>query len=403
MKITDKIKNIQDRLIERIDNNLGVTTKDLKSEDMQLFKDISNNGGFVRIFNSLGIDIENMILKYGFSENIDKRTLDPSEIEQRLLYLKSIGKLTTLEMRKNHFPDNKLERSIKKVYGSVENCLKALNLERDYRFVDKDYIESTIWEYYNKGVDLSYSNMMQHDPKLIYNVGNHYDVGYHDLLKNMGISFNEKRIPYTHDSIKQRLEYIYKTHNTLRYAVVKENDPSILYYAHNKYGSYEKLLIDMGYDVSEFIDYDTLKSKGFQFESLVRDILIALGYKISYNKVIGNYRPDFITDDNVIIDAKLSAWTQSIDDTISKYTNTSSHIKIIYLRGDKLNKWSNDEYKDIEFIKVHSLFNELSAINRHDLIDRVLQLESSLKNDSNQESATTTRYALVEEQDEDIV
>ena len=152
LKITDKIKNIQDRLIERIDNNLGVTTKDLKSEDIQLFKDISNNGGFVRIFNSLGISIEDMILKYGFSENIDKRTLEPSEIEQRLLYLKSIGKLTTLEMRKNHFSDNKLERSIKKVYGSVENCLKALNLERDYRFVDKDYIESTIWEYYNKGV-----------------------------------------------------------------------------------------------------------------------------------------------------------------------------------------------------------------------------------------------------------
>lgn len=103
MKITDKIKNIQDRLIERIDNNLGVTTKDLKSEDIQLFKDISNNGGFVRIFNSLGISIEDMILKYGFSENIDKRTLEPSEIEQRLLYLKSIGKLTTLEMRKITF------------------------------------------------------------------------------------------------------------------------------------------------------------------------------------------------------------------------------------------------------------------------------------------------------------
>ena len=141
---------------------------------------------------------------------------------------------------------------------------------------------------------------------------------------------------------------------------------------------------------------DTLKNKGFQFESLVRDILIALGYKISYNKVIGNYRPDFITDDDVIIDAKLSAWTQSIDDTISKYKNISSHIKIIYLRGDKLNKWSNDEYKDIEFIKIHSLFNELYAINRDDSVDRILQLESSLKNDSNQESATTTRYALVE-------
>ncbi|MGE1113094.1 phage integrase SAM-like domain-containing protein [Priestia megaterium] len=65
-----------------------------------------------------------------------------------------------------------------------------------------------------------------------------------------------------------------------------------------------------------------LWSYGLQFEELAKEAIELLFNEVSCNKWIDNVRPDFIINEDIWIDAKLSSFAYFTDDTVKKYTAT---------------------------------------------------------------------------------
>ncbi|MEH6842450.1 hypothetical protein V7Z47_28465, partial [Priestia megaterium] len=63
-----------------------------------------------------------------------------------------------------------------------------------------------------------------------------------------------------------------------------------------------------------------LWSYGLQFEELAKEAIELLFNEVSCNKWIDNVRPDFIINEDIWIDAKLSSFAYFTDDTVKKYT-----------------------------------------------------------------------------------
>lgn len=384
---------IYKELKNRMDKGLGVNGKTLKEEDKNLYYKIERNGGFIKIFSGMGISIKEMIRDYDFPKNIDTESINEDEIEKRLRYLKKIGDLSTAGIRRGHFDDFRLEKSMKKKYGSVQKCLDSLGLERDTKQVTKDSIIEKIKEYDRMGYDMCYSSMIKIDSALVSNATRKFNMGYNQLLKIINIEFVEKRKEYTRESIKKRLEKVYEDEGNLRRQTIKKKDSSLLFYSDSNYESFSDFLDDMGYDSSLYVENDTLKYFGFEFEKVVKDILSSLGNDFEFNKQHSRgVRPDFQFINGDWGDAKLSSWTESIDLSVEKYTPNCKRLKIIFLRGVHDMKWYSDEkYKNVDFYHISHFYNDLKKINRIDLIERcqvlAIQVESSTSL-----SVTTERY-----------
>lgn len=124
----------KDKILEkfrlRIVNNESIKYKDIKTEDPSLLYEIDRYYPMNEILRDLNIHEEDYVNTYGLSRNVNSRTLSEKEIVKRLDHLKSMGRLTTSAMR-TEFTDLRLETSIKKIYGSVEECFSVLGYERD--------------------------------------------------------------------------------------------------------------------------------------------------------------------------------------------------------------------------------------------------------------------------------
>lgn len=349
-------------LNERIMNEQGITYPILKKEDKKLLYAIERHiGSITKACEELGISEEKMISKYGFTRNINKRLLTEDEILDRLLFLKSIGMLKTSAMR-TEFDDLRLEVSIKKIYGSVEKCLRYHNLERDTIVITKKKILEKITDYSSKNIDMCYSNMIVYDSKLVHNATNKFKKSWHKILSDEGIPFVPKRIPYSKKSISDRLNDLFLDYGELNYSLLKLKDPSLLYYSYKNYDRLEDFFKDMGYDENQYSCREEGSiSMGFEFEIVFKEILEALNIKHKYNKYYNsNIRPDFQLEDNTWIDCKLSSWTNSIDETIKKYSPYCENIIIVFLRGQ--------ENCDKGVISIDRYYKRLKEIGREDLV-----------------------------------
>jgi ribosomal protein L17 len=93
------------------------------------------------------------------------------------------------------------------------------------------------------------------------------------------------------------------------------------------------------------------------FERLVDELLVDLkiNYKKGYNKEI---RPDYVLNNNIWMDAKLSRWTitQHSCKTVEKYESYCNLLNIVYLRGEKLDKMITSKTR---ILSVHLLIKQL--------------------------------------------
>lgn len=364
---------------ERIDSGKSIKYNDFLKEDSSLYYSIQRYfGGIHKASLKLGIDEETLIKEYGLTRNINKRTLTEKEILDRLLYLKSIGRLTTNAMRLE-FDDQRLELSIKKLYGSVEEGLKHFNLKRDTVRVSKSSLEKQIRRYSKKGVEMSYTNMLKIDSKLVYNSTNKFKMSWHSILDSMKIDYSSKLKRLTKQNIEKRLDKIKERTGEINYKVLQRYDSSILYYAYENYDSILEFYIDMGLDPNECMDFSQQKNKGFEFERLFAEMLDTLNIEYLHNKTPvenPNIRPDFQLRKGTWIDCKLSSWTSSIEETIEKYSPYCKKLIIVFNRG-KYEYLPTIDSDNVEFRKIDYYYPYLYKINRHDLIER---FENIIKN-----------------------
>lgn len=383
--------NIKDRIIkefkERIDSGKSIKYNDFREEDPTLLNAIEKYmGGIFRVAKEVGLTEDDLVNKYGMTRNINSRTLSEQEILDRLLYLKSRGRLTTSAMRTD-FGDFRLETSIKKLYGNVENGLEHFNLKRDTTRHSKASLSKRIRELSDNGEDMSYTSMMDLDPTLVHNSTNHFKKGWHRILDELNIPYEARRQRFSKESIKDRLYKLLDKYGEISFPIIRKYDSSILFYAYDNYDSIIDFYIDMGIDPNECMDFSKQTIKGFEFERAFKEVLELMHINFRYNKNYNNnLRPDFQLNKGVWIDCKLSSWTESIEDTINKYTPHCKKLIIVFLRGDERHL-DHIDYENVEFRKVDYYYPFLKQINRQDLIGK---FESIVNNDF-LESVTTER------------
>jgi hypothetical protein len=120
-----------------------------------------------------------------------------------------------------------------------------------------------------------------------------------------------------------------------------------------------------------------LWSYGLQFEELAKEAIELLFNEVSYNKWIDNVRPDFIINEDIWNDAKLSSsFAYFPDDTVKKYTARKEcrELWLLYLRGHKFNHGN----EDIKLISIEEWYNSLIKLGRADLVEKFDDLRDTV-------------------------
>lgn len=113
-----------------------------------------------------------------------------------------------------------------------------------------------------------------------------------------------------------------------------------------------------------------------QFEELAKEAIELLFNEVSYNKWIDNVRPDFIINEDIWIDAKLSSFAYFTDDTVKKYTARKEcrELWLLYLRGHKFNHGN----EDVKLISIEEWYNSLIKLGRADLVEKFDDLRDTV-------------------------
>ncbi|MDP1421168.1 hypothetical protein Q8G35_23005 [Peribacillus simplex] len=107
---------------------------------------------------------------------------------------------------------------------------------------------------------------------------------------------------------------------------------------------------------------------GLQFEELAKEAIELIFEHVSYNKWIDNVRPDFIINEDLWIDSKLSSFAYFTDDTVKKYTarHECKELWLLYLRGHKFNHGR----EDVKLIDIKDWYVDLIKLGRRDLVEK---------------------------------
>jgi hypothetical protein len=388
----NKKEVLSNAFLHRLAEGKSIKYKEFRLDDSLLLSRIEKEfGGITKCAEYCGITKQELISKYGMGRKIYNSMLTDDEILERLMYLKSIGKLNTNNMR-TQFDDLRLEYSLKKKYGSVKNALEFYNLERDTKLVNYEKLVSQIKELEINNYDLSYNNILKTKPTLLYNITNKTKLSWYNSLKLLNIKYIPlKSEKYDRDTIDFKLKEIIEKEGSISYSILRNKYSGLLSYVRSNYNSIYNFYEDFGYDPVKLMDFKTQRIKGFMFERIFKDILDKLNIKYQYNKYLNNntIRPDFILNDDTIIDCKLSSWTSSIEDTFNKYKEVSKKVIIVYLRG-------LDDYCTINDSKfeMRSVDYYLNMLNDEDKLYFKGKLEYILNNDNFIETVTTERTSV---------
>lgn len=385
----NKKEELSNLFLKRISDGKSIKYKDFKTEDSSLLYKIEKVfGGITKCAEYSGISKDELLNKYGMRNQIHGKMLSDDEILSRLIFLKSIGKLNTNNMRLQ-FNDLRLEYSLKKKYGSVQKALDYYNLKRDTKVIKYEDLVSEIKHLESINYDLSYTNILENKSNIMYNLSNKTGLGWYDSLKLIGVNYTplvaEK---YTKESVQKKLIEIIEKEGSISYSILRNNYSGILSYVRANYSSIYDFYLDFGYEPTKFMDLTTQKAKGFLFEKVFKEILDCLNIKYEYNKYLNDntIRPDFILDNGVILDCKLSSWTHSIESTFNSYKNHSNKVIVVYLRGKNEYCSVNDDKFEIQNVEYY-----LNKLNKKDKLYFKGKLEYILNNDNFIETVTTER------------
>ncbi|MFC4025471.1 hypothetical protein ACFOUV_16920 [Oceanobacillus longus] len=111
-----------------------------------------------------------------------------------------------------------------------------------------------------------------------------------------------------------------------------------------------------------------LWSYGLQFEELAKEAIELFFENVAYNKWVGNVRPDFILNEGIWIDTKLSSFAYFTDETVKKYTvkEECKELWLLYLRGHKFNHGN----PQVKLISIKEWYEDLIRMGRRDLVDK---------------------------------
>jgi len=115
---------------------------------------------------------------------------------------------------------------------------------------------------------------------------------------------------------------------------------------------------------------------GLTFEHMLGEILDDLG--VSYTKnAHERWNPDFVINDNVWLDAKLSYWTR-YHRMLERYTPHCDRLLVVYLRGPNIDEYIGGEYPHRK-MSVYKLTEKLNETKRMYYEGKLMEIETELK------------------------
>lgn len=230
-------------------------------------------------------------------------------IEESIKYIHN-GKFYSYKLRKN---DRKLDNAIKRHFHNYEKLLKEIKLIRN-----------------------EFENLILID------------------IDNSGwnkINIIESLIKLNSDGLNLNSLNMYNENRSLHRA------------CKHHFGTYKKAVEFAGLDYKNIVrDKDSYF--GLEFQKILGNIFKILDINFLENKEVNGLKPDFRLDNEIWIDAKLSQWTSSIDNTIKKYKDYCNELIIIYFRGysDEIDREDN-----VKVISIYKYLNDL-GINEESII-----------------------------------
>lgn len=139
------------------------------------------------------------------------------------------------------------------------------------------------------------------------------------------------------------------------------------------------MLKEFGYEKYIEPHPSQLIQAGREFEEVFKEMLEIVGVDFKHNKGLGNLRPDFQLDNGLIIDAKLSSWTPSIQSTIDKYHEKCDKLVIVYLRGEEDILEYYNLYDNTSIISVQEVLKGLPEPKRRKIQLKIQSLKDRIK------------------------
>jgi hypothetical protein len=271
-----------------------------------------------------------------------------------------------------------LYKAAKRYYGSLEEALESFNI---------DYIEICQREYWTEekviqqiierqflGKSLKSSELIKENHALHGACLRIYGT-YERAIKEAGFSpgniYETER--WNYERIKAELINLgeEKINQTINFAL----EYRALYKAsYHYYGSLFEACKAAGIHLEDKPDRIFIEA-GMRFESLLSDLLMETGFRF-YRAQIDNCRPDFILNNKIWADAKLSEHTSSITETIKKYSPLCRELWIIYCIGNKGQRVINEKVK---LMSVHVFLEMLPSPRRVFYYEEIKNLTQCLK------------------------
>jgi hypothetical protein len=251
-------------------------------------------------------------------------------------------------------------------FGSWENAVNSTGLDynsfMNNKKWDKETIISEIKLRNSLGLSLQSTIVNKEDKKLFGSVRLYFG-SWENAITEAGFDYNKIREvkPIGYWTKEKVIEAIYKRIEDgvpLNRNNVLKTDGGLLTAILRYFGSYEKAMQNCGLEYDEVREDTVLMSYyGIKFEKLLGDIFKDLNRKFTKNH-FNKTQPDYIFENLEWADAKLSAWTDTISQTIEKYEPFCNKLTIIYLRGNKnINKQISEKTNIMSVYKLIDSFS----------------------------------------------
>jgi hypothetical protein len=207
------------------------------------------------------------------------------------------------------------------------------------------------------------------------------------LISRLGGKYHNTK--WNKEKIIKEIKKLHINNQPINSNYIKKYQDSLYWATRRHFGNWKNAVISSGIDYKEIM-YDVPKTvkAGQDFELLLGDILEELN--IEYKKGFSfEVRPDFVLNDYVWADAKLSIYTIDSCETIEKYEPYVKQLWIIYLLGDKeIDKMITNKTR---LTSVYKLIKQLPKHKRLLFVNQINKLKESM---SKKEDGVVKRNTL---------
>lgn len=267
------------------------------------------------------------------------------------------------------------------------NNKKAFDKKREER---KDLLKKDFIKRINEGKSIKYSDIYNENRKMIYDIERLFG-SISNISQEVGITREQLVNEYglrnivlddsgclSYEEVKRRVFYLSenKKLNTA-YSRREFSDGQRLERSMKTlFGSFENGISHFGLE-RDIYSTNELIEAGRKFQDLTFKSFKAMKYGFDYEKgrELNTIFPDFVFNNDVWIDTKLSSWTISIENTIEKYSPHCKRIIILYLRGNTRTDLVSEK---VGFLKIDEIYPYLRNIKREDLINEFEELKIQL-------------------------